>query len=342
MSDKLNNVLKKIQAKYGDTSVGLLGNMPKAQVDAISTGIPDVDLAIGIGGLPLGRIIEVYGNEGSGKTSFTLSCIASFQKEGKVCAFIDVEHALDPSRAEQLGVDLSSLIFAQPDTAEEALDLVKDLSDTGEVSLIVVDSVSSLLPKAEDESDMDQNTIGLQARLLSKALRKLTGSLSKNKCTCVFINQIREKVGVMFSNPETTSGGRALRFYSSLRIEVKRGELIGSKEMPEGHTAKVKIVKNKVAAPFKTAEFDIYSDERGIDVVKGMINRCIENGIMTKGGSWIYYPDKDNALEIDGISCKWQSLAKACDDIRSSRILFDHIYSSLINKLSDGLPAKSE
>lgn len=679
MSKDLQSLVKSMQAKYGVESIGLLGNMKNAEVEAITTGIPSVDYAIGIGGVPLGRIVEIYGNEGSGKTSLTLQIIAQWQKLGHTCAFIDVEHALDPFRAAQIGVDLDSLLFTQPDSAEEALDMVYDLAATGEVRLIVIDSVTALLPKAEEDADMSQNTIGLQARLLSKAMRKLKGILSKNKCTAIFINQIREKVGVMFgcvhgnipvlfadgrsipikkvveekiqgevicynentkkfeskrildwhyngdvnsnkdyihieieilenrrgtaaitvtpdhlimtqdgwkqakditindkllskyksmlngsyksflygvavgdsyisirskntaciklqdnnneeylkwkinklskyltfknssnryvssfnhdlaflkrivgnrnplqlfddgfdalslaiwymddgtlrkdrniallsvkrfkntdtilqiskklnelgyinscyqktgvisfngegfkklmndickyvppcmqyklpdeyknkyidfeldsneeikeyyapikhiryasdkqmrtkgkyditvednhnymvgglhngiivhNSPETTPGGRALRFYSSLRIEVRRGDLLGSKEEPIGHIAKVKIVKNKVASPYKTADFDIYSvGDIAIDPIRSTINLAVDLGVLTKSGSWIYYPNKDNPATINGETCKWQSLQKAVDAIRSNEDVYAAIYKDIM------------
>lgn len=221
-------------------------------------------------------------------------------------------------------------MFTQPDSAEEALDMVHDLAATGEVRLIVIDSVTALLPKAEEDADMEQNTIGLQARLLSKAMRKLKGVLAKNKCTAIFINQVREKVGA-YGNPETTSGGRALRFYASLRVEVRRGDVLGSKEEPIGHTAKVKIVKNKVASPYKTADFDIYSvGDIAIDPIRSTINLAVELGVMTKGGSWIYYPDKENPLVINGDQCKWQSMQKAIDAIRSNLDIYSAIYNDIM------------
>lgn len=322
--------MQMLQSKYGVSSIGFLGKMPTAKVEVVSTGIPDLDMALGVAGIPLGRIIEVFGSEASGKTTTTLAIIASAQRLGFKCGFVDAEHAMDPARAAVLGVDLDTLLFTQPDSAEQALDIVYDIAATGEYSIIVVDSVSALVPAVEADAEMDKNTIGLQARLLSKACRKLAGVLNKNKCTVIFINQLREKVGGYAPNgqvPTTTSGGRALKFFSSVRMEVKKGDIIGTYEKQQGHTVKIKTVKNKVAAPFKEAQYDLYSDERGIDVVKGLINRCVEMGVMSKGGSWIYYPSKDEPATIDNILCKWQSAAKAVEDISASNELYELLYS---------------
>lgn len=324
------NALQMLQSKYGIGSIGLLGKMPTAKVIAVSTGIPDLDLAIGVSGMPLGRIVEVFGGEASGKTTTCLAIIASAQRLKHKCAFIDAENAMDPDRAKVLGVDLDTLLFTQPESAEQALDIAYDIAESGEYSFIVIDSVSALVPAVELEAEMDKNTIGLQARLLSKACRKFTSVLQKNKCTLIFINQLREKIGGYSPNgntPTTTSGGRALKFFSSIRMEVKKGDVIGTYEEQQGHTVKLKIVKNKVSAPFKKAEYDIYSDDRGIDTIKGLIKGCVETNVLYKGGSWHYYPTKDAPETIDGVLCKWQSAGKAADDIRSSKVLYDLLYA---------------
>jgi recombination protein RecA len=332
----ISSVIKNLQSKYGEGSIGFLGSMPKTNVEALSTGVPDLDMALGIGGLPLGRIVEVFGPEGSGKTTTALALVASFQKQERICAFIDVEHALDPARAKQLGVDLDALIFSQPDTAEESLDLVCDLAVTGEISLIIIDSVAALMPQEEEEKDMSQSTIGLQARLLSKACRKLKGILNNNKCTAVFINQIREKVGSYAPNgqvPTTTPGGRALKFFSSIRMDVRKGDIIGTYEKQQGQTVKVKIVKNKVAAPFKEANYDLYNDDRGIDVAKGLITRSAEVGIIDKSGNWFYYPTKENPQELFGVMCKWNGIKTFTADLQNNKELFDMFYNLFIEKV---------
>ena len=287
----LNLTLGKIEKDFGKGSVMRLGDNTSMKVEAISTGSLGVDIALGIGGLPKGRIIEVYGPESSGKTTIALHTIAEAQKQGGICGFIDAEHALDPVYAKALGVDVDNLIVAQPDTGEQALEIAQALIESGAIDVIVVDSVAALAPRAEIEGDMGDSHVGLQARLMSQALRKLTGSIKKANCVAIFINQLREKVGVMFGNPETTTGGRALKFYSSVRLEVRRvGQPIKQGDKLLGNTTKFKVVKNKVAPPFKEFEVDIMYGE-GISRLSEVIDIGSELGIINKSGSWYSYND---------------------------------------------------
>lgn len=287
----LNLALGKIEKDFGKGSVMRLGDNTSMKVEAISTGSLGVDIALGIGGLPKGRIIEVYGPESSGKTTIALHTIAEAQKQGGICGFIDAEHALDPVYAKALGVDVDNLIVAQPDTGEQALEIAQALIESGAIDVIVVDSVAALTPRAEIEGDMGDSHVGLQARLMSQALRKLTGSIKKANCVAIFINQLREKVGVMFGNPETTTGGRALKFYSSVRLEVRRvGQPIKQGDKLLGNTTKFKVVKNKVAPPFKEFEVDIMYGE-GISRLSEVIDIGSELGIINKSGSWYSYND---------------------------------------------------
>jgi recombination protein RecA len=291
--------LKEIQEKYGDGSIMKLGDARKVDVDVIPTGSISLDLALGVGGIPRGRVIEVYGPESSGKTTLALHCVSEVQKMGGVAAYVDAEHALDPEYAKKIGVRTQDLLISQPDHGEQALEIVETLVKTGGISLIVVDSVAALTPRAEIEGEMDQQHMGLQARLMSHALRKLTGIVSKTNTTVLFINQIRQKIGVMFGNPETTTGGLALKFYSSVRIEIRRAAQIQSGEKIIGNRVKVKIVKNKVAPPFRTCEFDILYNE-GISAQADLVMAGVQFGVLNKAGSWYTYGTQKMGQGIDG------------------------------------------
>ncbi len=281
-------VMLKIEKAYGKGSAMLMGEANLADIDTISTGSMSVDFATGVGGMPKGRVVEVYGPESSGKTTLTLQTIAECQKQGGLCAFVDAEHALDPIYAQKLGVDLDSLIISQPDTGEQALGIVEILASEGIVDMIVIDSVAALTPKAEIEGDMGASHMGLQARLMSQALRKLTAVIKKNNVLVVFINQLRMKIGVMFGNPETTTGGNALKFYASMRIDIRRIGAIKDKEAVIGNRTRVKIVKNKVAPPFTQCEVDILYGE-GISKTNEAIDLGVENNIVEKAGAWYSY-----------------------------------------------------
>ncbi len=285
----LENALKKIEKDYGKGAIMRLGEAAgQMNIDVIPTGCLALDLAVGVGGFPRGRVIEIYGPESSGKTTVALHAIASAQKEGGVAAFIDAEHALDPVYARNLGVDINNLLISQPDCGEQALEITEALVRSGAVDIIVVDSVAALVPKAEIEGEMGDAQVGLQARLMSKALRKLTGIISKSKTVVIFINQLREKVGVMFGNPETTTGGRALKFYSTIRLDVRKGELIKQNNENVGARTKVKVVKNKVAPPFKMAEFDLMYGT-GISYEGTLIDIGTNIDIVKKSGAWYSY-----------------------------------------------------
>lgn len=288
----LDNALRQIEKDYGKGAIMRLGEIAdKMNVEVIPSGSLAIDIAVGVGGFPRGRVIEIYGPESSGKTTVALHAIAEAQKGGGVAAFIDAEHALDPVYARNLGVDITNLLVSQPDTGEQALEITESLVRSGAVDIVVVDSVAALVPKAEIEGEMGDSHVGLQARLMSQALRKLTGIIAKSKTTVIFINQLREKVGVMFGNPETTTGGRALKFYSSLRMEVRKGEAIKQGADTMGNRTKVKIVKNKVAPPFKTAEFDIMYGT-GISKEGTLIDIAASMEIVKKSGAWYSYNDE--------------------------------------------------
>ena len=284
----LANALAQIEKAHGKGSVMRLGDEARAPIDVIPTGSIALDIALGIGGLPRGRIVEIYGPESSGKTTVALHAVANAQRAGGIAAFVDAEHALDPDYARNLGVDTDALLVSQPDTGEQALEITDMLIRSGALDIIVIDSVAALVPRAEIEGEMGDSHVGLQARLMSQALRKITGALSQSKTTAIFINQLREKIGVMFGSPETTTGGKALKFYSSVRLDVRRIETLKDGSEPIGNRTKCKVAKNKLAAPFKVAEFDIIYGS-GISKEGGLIDMGVEQGFVRKAGAWYTY-----------------------------------------------------
>jgi len=317
----LTEAIEEIREKFGEGAIMKLRDAEKANVDVIPTGSLSIDLALGVMGVPRGRIIEIYGGESTGKTTLSLSILAEAQKKGGVAAFVDAEHALDPDYAKRIGVNVDDLLISQPDSAEQGLQIVETLVRSGEVDVIVVDSVAALVPKAEVAGEMGELQIGLQARLMSQALRKLSGIVSKTKSVIIFLNQTRMKIGILFGNPETTPGGLALKFYSSVRIELRRIAQIKQGDNIIGNRIKAKIVKNKVAPPFKTAEFDIYYNE-GISKVSEVINLGVKNNLIKKSGAYFIY--KDEKLG--------QGMEKAKEYLRQDKKLFNEIREEIIKQ----------
>lgn len=316
-SKALETALTQIERSYGKGSIMKLGQADQLDIDYISTGSISIDWALGIGGFPKGRIIEIFGPESSGKTTLALSTISSAQKNGGTCAFIDAEHALDPEYARKLGINTDELILSQPDTGEQSLEIVDTLVRSGAVDVIVVDSVAALVPKAELEGEMGDSHMGLQARLMSQALRKLTGSVAKTNCMVIFINQIRMKIGIMFGSPETTTGGNALKFYSSLRVDIRKSTPIKDKDQVIGNTTKIKIVKNKVAPPFKAVEVDIMYGE-GISKYSEIIDLGVREEILEKSGSWYSYNGERIGQGKENVKLFLKDNADLSDEIESN------------------------
>ena len=312
----LQSTLDKIEKNYGKGSIMKLGDRPDENYDAISTGSISLDTALGIGGFPKGRIIEIYGPESSGKTTLAIHAIAESQKKGGIAAFIDAEHAFDPVYARKLGVDIDNLLVSQPDNSEQALEIADNLIRSGAIDIIVIDSVAALTPKAEIDGEMGDSKVGLHARLMSQALRKMTSTISKTGCCCIFINQLREKIGVMFGNPETTTGGNALKFYASVRLDIRRIQAIKDGDQNIGNRVKVKVVKNKVAPPFRTCEFDLMFGE-GISKLGEIIDLGVETGIIKKSGSWFSYGDSKLAQGREGVKALLRDNPELTEELES-------------------------
>ena len=323
----LQLAIDKIEKTYGKGTIMRMGDEAVEAVEAIPTGSITLDSALGIGGYPKGRIIEIYGPESSGKTTLAIHAIASVQKAGGIAAFIDAEHAFDRFYAQKLGVDIENLLISQPDNGEQALEIADNLIRSGAIDIIVIDSVAALTPKSEIEGEMGESKMGLQARLMSQALRKLTATISRTGCCCIFINQLREKIGVMFGNPETTTGGNALKFYASVRLDIRRIGQIKDGEHVVGNRTKVKIVKNKVAPPFRLAEFDIMYGE-GISKLGEIVDLGVDNNILKKSGSWFSYGDTKIGQGRDAVKQTLADNPELCDEIET--------------KIREALTAKAE
>ena len=312
----LQSTLDKIEKNYGKGSIMKLGDRPEEDLEVIPTGSISLDNALGVGGFPKGRVIEIYGPESSGKTTLAIHAIAESQKMGGIAAFIDAEHAFDSTYAKKLGVDIDNLFVSQPDNGEQALEIADNLIRSGAIDIIVIDSVAALTPKAEIDGEMGESKMGLQARLMSQALRKLTATISKTKCCCIFINQLREKLGVMFGNPETTTGGNALKFYASVRIDIRRTQAIKDGDQNIGNRVKVKIVKNKVAPPFRTCEFDLMFGE-GISKIGEIIDMGVEHDIIKKSGSWFSYGESKLAQGREALKQLLRDNVELADELEA-------------------------
>ena len=335
----LDAAMSQIEKQFGKGSVMKLGDYKSINVEAISTGALNLDIALGIGGIPRGRIVEIYGPESSGKTTLALHAIAEAQKKGGEAAFIDAEHALDPVYAKKIGVDIDNLIVSQPDTGEQALEIAEALIRSGAIDIVVVDSVAALVPKAEIDGDMGDSHIGLQARLMSQALRKLAGTINKTNAIIIFINQLREKVGVMFGNPETTAGGRALKYYASVRMDIRRIEAIKQNGEVVGNRTRVKIVKNKVAPPFREAEFDIVYG-KGISKEGSVLDLAVDLGIIEKAGSWFSYNGEKIGQGRENIKKQLQENPKFMKEVEGK--VRDNFNQAFENALADDHPENEE
>jgi recombination protein RecA len=312
----LQLTLDKLEKSYGKGAIMRMGDDAIDQIESISTGSIGLDAALGIGGFPKGRVVEIYGPESSGKTTLAIHAIANVQKNGGIAAFIDAEHAFDRFYAKKLGVDIENLLISQPDNGEQALEITENLIRSGAIDIIVIDSVAALTPKSEIEGEMGDSKMGLQARLMSQALRKLTGTINKTGCCCIFINQLREKIGVMFGNPETTTGGNALKFYASVRLDIRRMSQIKDGDTASGNHVKVKVIKNKVAPPFRTAEFDIMFGE-GISKVGEIVDLGVDYGIVKKSGSWFSYEDQKLGQGRDAVKSLLLDNSELADEIEA-------------------------
>lgn len=326
----LKTILEKMDKTYGKGAVMIMGEREVEHVDVIPTGSLGLDLALGVGGYPRGRIVEIYGPESSGKTTLTLHAIAEAQKAGGIAAFIDAEHAFDRFYAEKLGVDVDNLVISQPDNGEQALEIMENLIRSGAIDIVVVDSVAALTPKSEIEGDMGDSKMGLQARLMSQALRKLTGTISKTKCVAIFINQLREKIGVMFGNPETTTGGNALKFYASVRLDIRRGSQIKEGDKVLGNRTKVKVVKNKMAPPFRSTEFDVLYGE-GISRTGEIVDLGVEYEVIQKSGSWFSYAGSKLAQGRDAVK----------ELLKDNPELAEEIETKVREKIAEGTAKKA-